>query len=168
MAQQRAHCGATQHAESLQLRPPALHQVLLHVLGVGEGGVEEHQRIIPQNAAAHVSPIRAAVACDALVESVRGRHTRAESSGWSAFPGTHTAGMVHSFKHVTYSRTLMCHPYICKLKSDASTLRQADRCVCVFSLCLDIQSPHRLQMLPPGEVGESQSSTSTIKPTTNL
>lgn len=69
MAEQRAYCGATQRAESLQLSPPALNQVLLHVLGVREGGVEEDQQIVSQNGAAHVSTIRAAVARDALVES---------------------------------------------------------------------------------------------------
>lgn len=84
MAEQRAHCRAAQHAESLQLRPPALNQVLLHVLGVREGRVEENQQVVSQDGAAHISTIRTAVAGDALVESV-GRHTHKQTHTYSFF-----------------------------------------------------------------------------------
>lgn len=69
MAEQRAYCRVTQRAESLQLRPPTLNQVLLHVLGVREGGVKENQQVVLQDVAAHISSVRTAVAGDALVES---------------------------------------------------------------------------------------------------
>lgn len=69
MAEQRAHGRAAQRAETLQLRPPALNQVLLHLLGVREGRVEENQQVVSQDGAAHISTVRAAVAGDALVES---------------------------------------------------------------------------------------------------
>jgi len=72
VAEQGARRGAAQSAEALQLRPPALDQVLLHVFGVREGGVKEHQQVVPQDVAAHVAAVRTAVAGNALVESAWG------------------------------------------------------------------------------------------------
>lgn len=79
MAEQRAYCRVAQRAESLQLRPPALNQVLLHVLGVREGGVKENQQVVSQDVAAHISTVRAAVAGDTLVESA-GKKTHMNTS----------------------------------------------------------------------------------------
>lgn len=72
MAEQGPHRRAAESAESLQLRPPALDQVLLQVFGVREGRVEEDQQVVSQDGAAHVAAVRAAVAGDALVQSVGG------------------------------------------------------------------------------------------------
>lgn len=69
MAEQRAHGGAAERSDRLQLRPPAVDQVLLHVLGVRERRVEENQQVVWQDAAAHIAPVRAAVTADAFVES---------------------------------------------------------------------------------------------------
>lgn len=70
VAEQRADCRTTEHTQSIQLCPPALDQVFLHVLWIWEGGVEENQQIVLQDGAAHISTIRTAVACNAFVESV--------------------------------------------------------------------------------------------------
>lgn len=80
MAEQGPHRWAAESAESLQLRPPALDQVLLQVFGVREGRVEEDQQVVLQDGAAHVSAIRAAVAGGALVKSAGGLGRSAEAS----------------------------------------------------------------------------------------
>lgn len=73
VAEQRAQRGAARRAEAPQLRRPALDQVLLHVLGVRQGGVEEDQRVVAQDGAARVSAVGAAVARNTLVQSVSGK-----------------------------------------------------------------------------------------------
>lgn len=46
VAQQWEQGRAAQRAESFQLCPPAPNKILLHVLGIREGGVEENQKIV--------------------------------------------------------------------------------------------------------------------------
>lgn len=77
VAQQRAPGRAAQHAQTLQLGPPALHQVLLRVLGVRQRRVEENQQVVSQHGAAHVATVGAAVAGDALVQSAHTHNTHA-------------------------------------------------------------------------------------------
>lgn len=94
MAEQRANCRAAQHAESFYLHPPALNQVLLHVLGVREGGVKEDQRVISQNGAANISAIGTAVACDAFVESGQWRRTHTVHINIHTFTNTALACLI--------------------------------------------------------------------------
>lgn len=69
VAEQRAQRRAAEGAEGLQLRPPALDQVLLRVLGVRQRRVEEDQQVVTQRAVAHITAVGAAVPGHALVES---------------------------------------------------------------------------------------------------
>lgn len=75
MTEQRVHGGVTRRPEPLQLRPKALNQVLLQVLGVRQRRVEENQLVVLQDGAAHVSTVPAAVAGGSFVESDEGSHT---------------------------------------------------------------------------------------------
>lgn len=75
VAQQWEQGRAAQRTESFQLCPPALYKILLHVLGIRKGGVEENQKIVLQNSLANLSTVCTAVARAAFKKPGKGRHT---------------------------------------------------------------------------------------------